>query len=82
MQVNVVVVVFTNYLELNTGLDLVLVANMLALSMDIIVADAHADVAGDDYVNVADVVNVDDGHLWSYSEAVRWVWLICLLPLW
>lgn len=69
------------------GLDLVLVANMLVLLKDkvvAVVADAYAivDYAGDgiENVDVAVVVAVDDGHLWSDLWAVRWVWLlICLL---
>lgn len=54
----VVIVVGTNYLELNMGLDLVLVANMLVLSKDkVVVADVVvvvvADYAGDDDYDAA-----------------------------
>lgn len=89
MRVNVVV---TNYLELNMGLDLALVANMLVLSMDTIAAvvaatgDGGGGVdAGDGFVADANAETEtgDDGHLWLHLEAVRWMHgLICLLLLW
>lgn len=90
MRVNVVV---TNYLELNMGLDLALVANMLVLSMDTIAAvvaatgDGGGVDAGDGFVadanSNAETETGDDGHLWLHLEAVRWMHgLICLLLLW
>lgn len=73
----------TNYLELNMGLDLVLVANMLVLLKDkvvVVVADAGAGVAAGDDANVV-YDDGDDGHLWSDLWAVRWVWLMICLAL-